>query len=123
MRSENLNGSEVFPIVSLLRRGKRTGNEKTNSLECFPETRETRETKGEVNGDVKGKEQPGTSTPTSKASLRDDQQPVLVLTLTPTPAGRDVFGRTPSYRLKQLLKPLLRSYGFRCDGLEWPKTP
>jgi hypothetical protein len=66
---------------------------------------------------------PGASAHTSKASLRDDQQPVLVLTLTPTPAGRDAFGRTPSYRLKQLLKPLLRSYGFRCDGLEWPKTP
>jgi hypothetical protein len=85
MRPSDLNAEGVFPYVSLLRRGKRLGNERPPSRDCFPETRETRETKGQ-----------------------------FTLVILAEPAGKDLFGQDPTYRLKRLLKRLLRNYGFRC---------
>ena len=68
----------------------------------------------------------GAPAPTLKPSLKHDPK-ILILTLSPNPIGRDLFGRTPTYRLKQLLKSLLRYHGFVCVGLNWSisdsKTP
>ncbi|MCC6357540.1 MAG: hypothetical protein IT450_02245 [Phycisphaerales bacterium] len=45
-----------------------------------------------------------------------------ILRLRSDPAGRDRLGREPLYRLRLLLKRLLRDHGFRCvelrDGVE-----
>lgn len=41
----------------------------------------------------------------------------FILTLRPEPEGRDHLGREPAYRLKLVLKRLLRDAGFRCIDL------
>jgi hypothetical protein len=118
MRSENLNAEGVFPYVSLLQRGKRKGNESTPSRECFRETQETRETKGEVNGDAKAKGQPVASAQSSTACLKDDATKTLTLTLRALHVGE--AGWPPmSRRLAGLLKVCLRCFGFRCTRLLW----
>ena len=67
---------------------------------------------------------PGASAPTSKQSLRDDPK-VLTLTIQVLPRGK---GWPPfSLRLRGLLKVMLRSFGFKCTGINWhnpeSKTP
>jgi hypothetical protein len=37
-----------------------------------------------------------------------------ILTIKASPAGADRLGRTPAYRLRVLLKFVLRNFGFRC---------
>src|SRR5262245_11181945 len=114
MSSENLNSGEVFPIVSLLRRGKRTGNEKTLSPACFTETAETRETKAEFEGD-KAKKQRGASAQTSKASLRNER----IVTLTLEGLRCDASWPPLARRVAGLLKVALRAFGLRCRGVNW----
>ena len=46
-------------------------------------------------------------------AARDD----FVLTLRPVPRGSDRFGRSPLYRMKGLLKTMLRRFGWRCVSL------
>jgi len=41
----------------------------------------------------------------------------LILRPMPDPLG----WRTPTYRLKQVLKVLLRSFGFRCIRIDYPE--
>jgi hypothetical protein len=40
-------------------------------------------------------------------------KPVTVLAIRPVPDGPDTIGRDPVYRLKVLLKRMLRSYGWK----------
>ena len=42
----------------------------------------------------------------------------FIIELRPEPPGRDEFGRDPWYRLRGLLKRLLRTHGFRCVKIE-----
>ena len=43
---------------------------------------------------------------------------LFVLTIRATPPGRDKHGRDARYRLKRLLKTMLRSWGWRCVSLK-----
>jgi hypothetical protein len=42
------------------------------------------------------------------------ETPRWVITIQATPKGKDHLGRSPEYRLKNLLKTMLRGLGFRC---------
>jgi hypothetical protein len=55
-----------------------------------------------------------------------DAQHNLILVIKPEPRGPDRLGRAPVYRLKILLKRMLRLYGWRCLELseadKWRKA-
>ena len=42
------------------------------------------------------------------------QSPEFVLVIRATPAGEDKHGRDPLYRLRGVLKTMLRRFGWRC---------
>jgi hypothetical protein len=46
-----------------------------------------------------------------------------ILYLRPEPAGPDARGRQPEYRLKLLLKRLLRTFGWRCVAIRAADSP
>lgn len=43
--------------------------------------------------------------------------PLTILTIRAEPAGIDRYGRPAEYRLKLMLKHLLRMYGWRCVAI------
>lgn len=45
----------------------------------------------------------------------------MLLEIRPEPAGPDRWGRGPTYRLKLLLKRMLRSWGWRCVRIDVPR--
>jgi hypothetical protein len=45
--------------------------------------------------------------------MSNEHREEITLVITPSPQGKDLFGRTPAERLKSVLKRLLRSHGFR----------
>lgn len=49
--------------------------------------------------------------------IRPDEGDHLVMVIRPEPRGKDAYGRDPEYRLRGVLKRLLRSYGWRCVSL------
>ncbi len=52
-----------------------------------------------------------------QSAIRNLQSEDFVLTIRPQPRGRDGYGRSPLYRLKGVLKVMLRRFGWRCVSL------
>lgn len=53
--------------------------------------------------------------------MADEREDLVVLTIRPEPKGVDAWGRDPTYRLKLLLKRMLRSWGWRCVKIGLPR--
>lgn len=52
------------------------------------------------------------------SATRDRKQGDVVLTIRPDPQGLDGHGCTPNDRLRQLLKRMLRTWGWRCVRMQ-----
>jgi hypothetical protein len=55
-------------------------------------------------------------------SVSADTTEKWVLTIKADPRGKDQFGRPPNYRLRLLLKLMLRTFGFRVVRLQQEGT-
>ena len=63
------------------------------------------------------KQKPPTPPGACKSTSGAGEKCAFELTLRPEPPGPDYLGRPPAYRLKLLLKSMLRSYGLRCTSM------